>query len=192
MLDRHTETIAMKLKELLVTMAKKELRAEKEKQTLAKVKGFEPISAFKYICEGGQSINHQHLHRVFQEHFRGYISEDDCKYLIFYYGTKTNRELDLTDFNNLAFCNENMGLRAKASQRPIKMQVSTKTKQAISDMLEKELDYHIQTERVKRELECCVNFSTLLAFRILDVKNYNYVDFEGIRVFLERMGFKAK
>lgn len=83
-------------------------------------------------------------------------------------------------------------MRAKASQRNIKMQVSQKTRQAISDMLEKELDYHIQTERVKRELENCVNFTTLLAFRILDIKSYNYVDFEGIRLFLERMGFKAK
>jgi hypothetical protein len=45
----HTEAIALKLKEFLREIAKKELRIEKERQKLAKMKGFEPISAFKYI-----------------------------------------------------------------------------------------------------------------------------------------------
>lgn len=81
----HADEIALKLKDLLACIAKKEVRIEKERQKLAKMKGFEPISAFRYLSGNTSFILVSDISRVLEEHKVNYISEDDCKYIVKYY-----------------------------------------------------------------------------------------------------------
>jgi Ca2+-binding EF-hand superfamily protein len=48
-----------------------------------------------------------------------------------------------------------------------------------------ELNYHIQVERMKRELEQMRGFSTVAAFKLMDVKGFNYLDWESLMIYLK-------
>ena len=50
----------------------------------------------------------------------------------------------------------------------------------------RELNFHIQIERMKREIEQSPGFSTVVAFQIMDVKRFNYLDWESMFLFLKQ------
>ena len=55
----------------------------------------------------------------------------------------------------------------------------------LAQLFEQELNFHIQIERMKRELEQLRGFSTVTAFQIMDVKRFNYLDWESLFLFLK-------
>jgi hypothetical protein len=55
----------------------------------------------------------------------------------------------------------------------------------LAQLFEQELNFHIQIERMKRELEQMRGFSTVTAFQIMDVKRFNYLDWESLFLFLK-------
>ena len=66
------------------------------------------------------------------------------------------------------------------------------TLQNLADLLSMELDYHVQIEKMKREIEQEKDFSTLDAFRAMDIKGFNYLDFENFFLFLQHTGRRTK
>lgn len=87
----------------------------------------------------------------------------------------------------MVLVNDNIELRAKQTQKnnqyfPV---LDQELEESLALLIEMELNYHIQVERMKRELEQMRGFSTVAAFRLMDIKNFNYIDWESIMIFLK-------
>ena len=95
-------------------------------------------------------------------------------------------------FNYIVLVNDNMELRAKQIQKNNSYQqaLDEELEELLAILFEMELNFHIQIERMKRELEQMRGFSTVTAFQIMDIKRFNYLDWQSMYLFL-RQGAKG-
>ena len=87
----------------------------------------------------------------------------------------------------MVLVNDNIEMRAKQTQKNNQYfaVLDQELEESLSLLLEMELNYHIQIEKMKRELEQMRGFSTVAAFKIMDIKGFNYLDWESLLLFLK-------
>lgn len=84
-------------------------------------------------------------------------------------------------------------LRATATQRPplrtrAAEYLSIQVEEALTALLEAELQFHVNLEQLKKELECCHGFSLRRLFKAVDEQRHKALTEASIRIFLKRMG----
>lgn len=84
-------------------------------------------------------------------------------------------------------------LRAAATQRPSYRILATQylplnVERLMSQVLEREVHYHIQIEQQKKDLEGCFDFNVRRAFKAIDELRYNYINEQNLKLFLRKMG----
>lgn len=88
-------------------------------------------------------------------------------------------------------------LRAMATQRPAtnthpSQYLHATVETAMTALLESEISFHLSIEQLKKELECCFDFSVRRLFKAIDEQRYNYLTESSIRMFLRRMGHQVR
>eukprot|EP00347_Sterkiella_histriomuscorum_P005006 403358261 len=181
------ENIALKIYDLFHYIGHQELVIEKLREKLAQDPTFEPYSCFKRIARIGDRIGKRDFYLFLKENYKEYPNEDDCQFIVKYYDADGDKYLNFLDFNYLILPNDNLTLRAKATQQnnQFQQELNSELEEKLVELVYNELCYHIQTEKIKRELEQMRGFSTVTAFQVMDGKKYNFLDWDQIFNFLK-------
>ena len=62
---------------------------------------------------------------------------------------------------------------------------------ALTQLLIKEVKFHLKVENLKRTLEASYDYSAQSAFKCVDDWNYGYIDSKNLKRFLRKVGYLA-
>ena len=93
--------------------------------------------------------------------------------------------MSLADFNQMVLPALNQTLRARVTQR-FEKKPTKKVLSKLVQLLVAEICYNLDLEALKQNLEMTRGgFSTQMLFKLIDLRDYKYLDVEGIRIFME-------
>jgi Ca2+-binding EF-hand superfamily protein len=116
--------------------------------------------------------------------------------MIAYFDLDGDGKLNYHDFLQIVLPCDDSFLRAAATQRPNsdipKCEfLSARIERALSQLLFKEVRYHLKADQMKRTLENAYDFTGKKAFAAIDDWNYGYLDQNNIKRFLRGAGHVA-
>lgn len=176
-----------KLGELLLLVADEELRIEKLRQSLASLKEFEPYAAYTRIDrERKDFITSRDLATFIRGNNGRDLYDSQVNYMIKYFDSKGHGNIAYFDFMSLILPCEDPYMRAIATQRPAHRTYPSEylhptVEEALASLLEAEIQFHMNLEQIKKELECCFDFSVRRVFKAIDDVRYNYLTEASLR-----------
>lgn len=186
-----------KLKELFVFTAEQEIHIEKLRQVLCENSEFEPYTSFKRIDrESTGLISKKSLCQFQKENGFRELEPDDFDTMIAYFDLDGDSKLNYHDFLQIILPCDDSFLRAAATQRPNgeipKCEfLSARIERAMSQLLFKEVRFHLKADQMKRTLENAYDFTFKKAFSAIDDWSYGYLDQNNIKRFLRSAGHVA-
>eukprot|EP00347_Sterkiella_histriomuscorum_P003285 403364871 len=154
------ENIALKIYDLFHYIGHQELVIEKLREKLAQDPTFEPYSCFKRIARIGDRIGKRDFYLFLKENYKEYPNEDDCQFIVKYY------DADGDNFNYLILPNDNLTLRAKATQQ--------------NNQFQKELNSELEEKLVELVYKVDERFQHFNSVLVMDGKKYNFLDWDQI------------
>ena len=182
---------------LFQSMAYKEEIVERERQSLASISTFDPTAVFQYIDQDGDGLinsfdiwsflNSQGFHRC---------SEKDFSFVVNYFDSSNSEKLNYNDFMQILLPCTNDFLRNEAINRNSfhhghHMSVDPEVIECLCSLLEKEAEYHKETEAIKQDLACSSGFNPDILFSEIDFQGYGFLDFNNIKSLLNNYGVRT-
>jgi Ca2+-binding EF-hand superfamily protein len=62
------------------------------------------------------------------------------------------------------------------------------TEKAIAKLFEREIDFHVELEHLKKDLENCPDYHIRKAFKAIDEHNFKFINHANLKSFLRKMG----
>ncbi len=125
-----------------------------------------------------------------------HVTEAECHKLVKFFDCDEDGRLSLSDFVQILLpCEDNL-LRRIASERPIFRvgrydYLPRDIENALTELLEKELDLHRRQEILKGDLEVRYDYSSYAAFRSIDKYNEGNINTFNLGSFLKNNGHYA-
>lgn len=182
MLQMFGQESKLKLRDLLLHTADQEIQIEKLRQILCAMREFEPYTAFKRIDRANVGLIDKFQICQFQREngFRE-LEPEDFNSMIAYFDLDQDKKLNYHDFLQILLPCDDTYLRAAATQRPnndipkcefLPMRVE----RALSQLIFKEVRFHLKSDQLKRNLESSYDFTFKKAFTAIDDWTYGYLD----------------
>jgi hypothetical protein len=145
--------------------------------------------------------------------FQNNFNPSDLTFTVNYHSSSKNGQLDFTDFNSMVLPTCNQKLRAQATQRNyvsaksiLEFSKNSRPEKKLVELLVAEACLNLDLEVMKMRLEsveelskkksefqgemadksCLEGFSTELAFNLIDIRGFKYLDMEGIKIFMDQ------
>lgn len=186
MLSKLTET---KICEFFSQIGTHEQEIEKSRETLCQNIDFEIYTSFRLL-----DLNHQGS--LAASDFDSYLQKNYrhsnihlLQLLILQYDQNHDGRLSIKEFSKLVLPRTNELLCEKISIRSPYMIFSLQTQGSLVKLIELELLYYENIERIRRDLTLRDDFSLVESFEIVDVDRNGIVDKEDIKEFVRRNGF---
>ena len=149
----------------------------------------EPYSIFKRMDrDNTNSITPVKVLNFLRENGVHEYSEAECFYLVKYFDSDEDGELNYADFMQIILPCDHSYLRAIATQRP-NIEVSNteyldeEVEKNVAKLIIQEIKLHKQSERLKQELESALDFTENAVFSLIDDWSYGFIDTRNLRSF---------
>ncbi|OMJ66270.1 hypothetical protein SteCoe_36951 [Stentor coeruleus] len=186
MISKLTET---KICEFFCQIGIHEQEIEKSRETLCQNIDFEIYTSFRLLDQNLQgSLLASDFHNYLQKNYRP-SNIHFLQLLILQYDTNHDGRLSINEFSKLVLPSTNTLLRDKVSIRSPYMIFSLQTQESIVKLIELELLYYEDIERIRRDLTLKDDFSLIKSFEIIDMDRNGVIDKEDIKEFVRKNGF---
>lgn len=61
----------------------------------------------------------------------------------------------------------------------------------VSKLFLREIEYQIEIEKLKNDIECCDDYSARKAFKAIDENRFGFINDANLKVFLRKMGHQS-
>lgn len=184
--------------DLFNTMANKEEVVERERQNLASLKTFDPLAVFQSIdTDRDGLVDSRDICSFMSSLGFNRWTDKDFDFVINYFDSSNSRKLNYNDFMQILLPCTNDFLRNEALNRKPQMYglpksgLSPEVTDSLWALLEKEVDYHRETEEIKIGLSSSPDFNPEALFNEIDYQRFGFLDFNSIQNLLKNFGVKA-
>jgi Ca2+-binding EF-hand superfamily protein len=185
MLSLETEH---RLARLFYQIAECERTVERSRQELCSNPNFDLYSIFRIIDSRNNGKIELNDLKFFLSRLSISVTRTSLALVIKQYDSNNDQKLSLEEFQSLILPCEASDIRKDALSRNI-YPITPYIEATVARHIELEASYQSQLEQLKKSLWARYDFSSLNAFRVVDVDRLNFINVYEIRDFLRRNGY---
>lgn len=186
-----------RLKNYLVAVADGESAIERLRQRLCEIPDFSPCNAFQRIDrDASDYVTSYEILKFLQDNRICSISENECYRLVKFFDSDEDGRLSFADFSQMVLPCEDNCMRSIAERRPTFRvaryeNLPCDIERGVAGIIEREVELIRRLDSLKRDLECCHDFSPYAAFKTIDRCCESAVNSCNLTQFLRANGFCA-
>lgn len=186
MLSRLTER---KIAQLFYIVGVREQEIEKSRETLCLSLDFETYTSFRFLdSEKRGSLSAADFEQFLIQNRRP-LNYASLQLLINQYDTNLDGRLSINEFSKFVLPNTNELLRDTVSLRTPYTSFSIETQFLLLRLIELEMSFHEEVEKIRFEITSQSDFGLLDSFRALDINRSSAIDKPAIRGMMSRNSF---